>query len=267
MKLCFSTLGCTELTLGEIIELAHKHNINALEFRGIDGELDNRNIDAFKKENISKTLPALRNGGIIPVVLGTSCCFHSPDRFDAAINEGVSSIDIASSLDIPYIRVFGNDIIGDREECLKRIANGINTLCEYAKGKNVMVLLEVHGDLNTVESILSVVKLIAVPEHFGLLWDVCHTHQIYSEKWFEFYNSVKSYIRHVHIKDMDSKTAKLTQLGYGDIPLAEIIRELVSDGYEGYFSLEWEKRWHPELPELDEALSHFRELALEVQHF
>jgi len=29
---------------------------------------------------------------------------------------------------------------------------------------------------------------------------------------------------------------------------------LDKQGYEGYFSLEWEKKWHPELPVIEDAL-------------
>ena len=33
-----------------------------------------------------------------------------------------------------------------------------------------------------------------------------------------------------------------------------VMRALQDDGYEGWLSLEWERKWHPELPPLDEAL-------------
>jgi beta-glucosidase len=29
---------------------------------------------------------------------------------------------------------------------------------------------------------------------------------------------------------------------------------LTENGYEGAFSLEWEKKWHPELPPIQDAL-------------
>ena len=36
-------------------------------------------------------------------------------------------------------------------------------------------------------------------------------------------------------------------MGEGALPVAEIVRMLEKSGYTGYYSLEWEKRWHPEL--------------------
>lgn len=37
----------------------------------------------------------------------------------------------------------------------------------------------------------------------------------------------------------------LCLIGEGVIPIKEIVKTLESDGYSGYMSLEWEKKWHP----------------------
>ena len=49
MKLSFSTLGCYNFKLDDMIKLAKKYHIDALEVRGIANELDNE-IIAKKKE-------------------------------------------------------------------------------------------------------------------------------------------------------------------------------------------------------------------------
>jgi sugar phosphate isomerase/epimerase len=38
------------------------------------------------------------------------------------------------------------------------------------------------------------------------------------------------------------------------MPLPEVMSVLRRDGYNGAISLEWEKMWHPYLPDLSEAL-------------
>ena len=50
---------------------------------------------------------------------------------------------------------------------------------------------------------------------------------------------------------MPDGTFKLCHVGDGDIPIAAIVKKLIEDGFDGYFSLEWEKKWHPELPDCD----------------
>ena len=41
------------------------------------------------------------------------------------------------------------------------------------------------------------------------------------------------------------------------LPLKAVISRLRQDGYEGFYSFEWEKRWHPELPEPERALPRY----------
>ena len=43
------------------------------------------------------------------------------------------------------------------------------------------------------------------------------------------------------------------------------MEKLLSDGYKGAFSLEWEKKWHPELPPVETALERFVSLAETVR--
>ena len=43
-------------------------------------------------------------------------------------------------------------------------------------------------------------------------------------------------------------------LGEGEVPAREIVRLLVAEGYQGYLSAEWEKKWHPEIEEPEIAI-------------
>jgi sugar phosphate isomerase/epimerase len=45
--------------------------------------------------------------------------------------------------------------------------------------------------------------------------------------------------------------------GEGSLPLAEAVRLLRDNGYQGYLVLEHEKRWHQELPDPDEIFPKF----------
>ena len=88
-----------------------------------------------------------------------------------------------------------------------------------------------------------------------------HSDRAYGDGWQEFYRLIAPFIRHVHIKDClrstSSSPLKLTLPGKGDIPLKDITARLLDDGYNGYLSLEWEKRWVPELPVIEDALACF----------
>jgi fatty-acyl-CoA synthase len=63
----------------------------------------------------------------------------------------------------------------------------------------------------------------------------------------------------VHLKDA-RRTAdgwQLVLLGEGDIPVEEGLRSLHAMGYDGYISVEWEKKWHPEIAEPEIAFPQY----------
>ena len=52
---------------------------------------------------------------------------------------------------------------------------------------------------------------------------------------------------------MDGSRAIVRLPGEGGVNLPDILRRLRADGYRGCYSFEWEKRWHPEIPEPEKA--------------
>ncbi len=257
MKLCFSTLGCVEKSLSEILALTKKNDMNAIEIRGVGGILNNGEIADFSIKNATKTKNLFAESGIKPLVLGTSCAFHTAEKYEKAMDEGREAILIAQRIGFPYIRVFGNNIVPEeREASIARVADGIAALCRYASDKSVTVLLEVHADFNTVEALAPVLDVLKGYDNFGLIWDVYHSHRAYGQNWLPFYECIRPYIRHVHLKDMASD-GTLVATGDGEIPLLPIVDRLLADGYDGYFSLEWERKWKAYLAPIEEALARY----------
>lgn len=255
MKLCFSTLGCCEKSREEIIELCTRFGIFNLEIRGMGGVLDNRLIPDFTEKKIEETSKCFQKAGVAPLIIGTSCSFHEAAGFDDAVSEGIACAEIAERLGASGIRVFGNNLGENPAESTARVIDGIGRICEKSKIGGVDVLLEVHGDFNTVEALSPIVSAFKSEKNFGLIWDVCHTHKPYGDNWREFYNAFRPVIRHVHIKDI--KADKLVLPGDGELLIKPIVAQMLADGYGGAFSLEWERKWHPELCEIEEAIAAF----------
>lgn len=251
IKKCFSTLGCHDRSLREVLSLAEKYGIDALEVRGLDGIIDNGEIPCFKNENIEAARTAFAEYGVTPLVLGTSCMFHDGESLKKAMSEGRTAIGIAAKAGFKAVRVFGDRIVGEESECISRIAEGIRELCDYAKGYGVKVYHEIHGEINTMPFLDRIVEVNGDSEAFAFIWDVCHTRKTHPN-WREFYEHFKPYIAHVHMKDVTEKGHVIP--GQGIMPLKEIADYLTADGYDGYFSLEWERKWHPELPKIEDAL-------------
>ncbi len=88
------------------------------------------------------------------------------------------------------------------------------------------------------------------------VWDIHHPFRM-GESVNETWALLKPYTRHVHIKDARRRpdgSWQLVLLGEGEVPGREVVRLLVAEGYQGYLSAEWEKKWHPEIEEPEVAL-------------
>ena len=195
---------------------------------------------------------------------GSSVRFHDSALLEQNIADGKTAIDVCSRMGIPQIRVFGDKIEdpSKREEITAQVIRGLRELCTHAEGKNVNVLLEVHGNFNTIEALTPVIEALKGCKPFGILWDVQHSDKTYGDGWAAFYEFIKPYIRHVHIKDYKRDHIppyRLCLTGEGDIPLEDIMARLQKDGYAGWYSFEWEKLWQPEIPEPEIAFPHFAE--------
>ncbi len=264
MKLAFSTLGCPSWNFEKAVEEAGKLGFAGIEVRGIGRELDTAKLPCFLPENRARTRRLLKKAGVSVCCAGTSCAFDDDAKIPRALAEGRTAVDVCARMGIPFLRVFGNGIpAGERPEtAVRRVAGGIARLCAYAESASgVGVLLEVHGDFNTVERLSAVAELLRGHPSFGLLWDIQHSHAGAPGSDLAFYRSLKPLIRHVHIKDCRRENGKevLCLPGEGGLPVREIVRELLKDGYGGYFSFEWEKRWHPELEEPETAFPRYAE--------
>ncbi len=259
MRTCFSTLGCAERDLPQVIALAKAFRMDGVEFRGLGGRMRNADIPELQPEYAVAVRTALDDAGLLPVVLGTSCQFHEGVRWDTVMEEGRFSIRTAHRLGIPYIRVFGNYFRPDADTAVQRVIDGVRALLDDTADTNVSVLLEIHADFHRAEELLAIVNGVNSPR-FGLLWDVYHSDATYGDNWMTLYQQICPWIRHVHIKDYHRTDGRLCLPGDGDLPLSPILRQLEADGYDGFVSLEWERQWHPELPEIEDALDAFRKL-------
>ncbi len=262
LKLSFSTLGCPAWSLPEIIQFAAKNNYQGVEIRTIKGELDLTKCPDFSTANISTTKKMFADNNLKITDLGSSANMHFSDAAmrKQNLDEAKHYIDLAHTLETPYIRVFPNKLPADdtRKATLNIITNALQELGNYAKGSHVKVLMETHGDLVKTDELLYVIEQ-AAPQEVGLVWDVVNMWVVTKEPPAAVYQQLKKYIRHVHIKDANLVDGKeqYVLLGKGETPIKEAIQLLHRSGYNGYYSFEWEKMWHPEIAEPEIALAHY----------
>ncbi len=267
MKLSFSTLGCPAWTFDEIVETAHWFGLEGVEFRGVGDEMDLTRLPEFSGPCIAATRDRLASLGLSIPSLGSSARFHDADPALRAQNaeEALAYIRLAHSLGVPCVRVFGDKFPpGEAKEVvLERVGLALRGLAPCASDHGVRLLLETHGDFYAAHDVKAVLETADHP-HVGVLWDTHHPYRFGGDTGEETIRLLGPHIAHVHFKDSIPDPAhawgyRYVHFGEGDAPQENFLKLLKGIGYDGFLSFEHEKRWHPEIPDLEEALPVFSE--------
>jgi sugar phosphate isomerase/epimerase len=259
-RLAFSTLGCPGWPFPRILDFASSNGFSAIEIRCILGDLDLPNRPEFARDSIAATKKAIAAHGLRVSDLGSSSEMHHADaeKRGKSIADAKRFIDLAEKLEAPYVRIYGNKLEGDREECIRRVAAGMRELAVYAKPHNVTVIIESHGDFVT-SPLLKQVLTEADHSNALLLWDAHHTFVSGHEEPEFTVRELGPWIKHTHLKDSREVNgeAHYVLTGQGTVPVARQMRALAAIHYQGYFCFEWEKLWHPEIAEPEIAIADF----------
>lgn len=266
----FSTLGCPSWEWKKILDQAAEHGFAAIELRGLMSEMDLTKSPQFTGAKLKESLKDLDALGLKISGLGASTNMHEPDaaRRTKQMDEAKRFIELAHQLRSPYVRVFPNQLIKgeERSVTIDRIVVGLRELGDHAKGSGVTVIVESHGEFTTAPLLLEIIAGAKRP-NVAFLWDAHHT-CVAGEKPAETFKQLGRYIRHTHLKDSratkgDEKGRRYVLTGTGEVPVKETVKVLAAGGYKGYYSFEWEKRWHPEIEDPEIAFPHYAKVMRE----
>ncbi len=249
MKLAFSTLGCPNWSDEQILAAARENEYQGVQLRFYRGSLDLPKALAEFPGGVRNFAHQFELAGVAICCLDSSVVLSKPE-IDTA--EGERMIDLAVELRAPYLRVFGGDVPEGEslESCRARAAKKLRRLGEYGAAREVRVLLETHDAFSTGEAVAALLAA-AGDTGTGVIWDLHHPHA-HGEPLEKTVALIGSRTYHVHVKD-GKDDGTLTLLGEGDLPLRDQLAALRDMGYAGYLSLEWEKAWHPEIPDPEVA--------------
>lgn len=263
----FSTLGCPSWEWAKILEFARAHEFSAIELRGLQGTMDLPARPEFQPDRIAQSKRDVAAKGLKIACVSSSAQLHDSDpaKRKQQIADAKRFIDLAASLGAPYVRVFGNNLEGPRDEVVARIASGLHELGTYSGARGVSVIIESHGDFTDSPTLDDILTRADSP-HVGLLWDAHHTFVSGKEDPEFTVRKVGRFIRHTHLKDSvpsaDGRRYVLT--GRGDVPVRKQVEVLTATGYTGCYTFEWEKVWHPELEEPEIAIADFAEFMRKI---
>jgi len=260
MKLSFTTLGCPDWDLATIAGNAKAYGYDGVELRTApDG--NHLSPDAPDAE-VERAGKLFRDGGTpVMSVMGYSR-FAFTDPGEIAKNQQLLRrlVTVAKLLQAPFVRTFAGQVPkgSDPDSMADTVAAAIKPVAKEASGEGVMIALETHDDWCAGKRVMRVAD--AVGPGFGIVYDIFNAFTAGIEPWHVTYDLVKARIAYCHLKDgKRNAEGKMpyTLLGDGDLPIAELLAKFKADGYHGYFSFEWEKKWHPELAAPEESFPHF----------
>lgn len=178
------------------------------------------------------------------------------------MDEAKAYIDLAKKLGTPYVRVIITPNAAPMEgENILQVKRLYTELCAYAKGTGVAVLLETSGELADSSKMRKFMRDVDL-ETGGVLWDLHHPYRFFGESPAKTWENIGEWVRYLHVKDSAMQDGKLVyrMMGYGDVPVFDALKILSDHGYQGYVSLEWLKRWCPDLQEPGIVFAHYAEL-------
>jgi len=246
--LAFSTLGCSGLPLADVVELARSSGWLGLELRAADDEPVHVGLSLDERVAARELL---MSGGVTVLAVASYVKVARGEISDEeCVADALAHAELARDLGAPFVRVFP----GAEEPGAEADARAVRRLNAIAARlpDGVSVLLETHDSHPQGVDIARV--LSQVSGNVGAIWDVMHPWRT-GEPITVTKDLLAPYLKHVQVKDVRSPVERTPlPLGAGTIPLAEFYAALRELGYQGWMSLEWESKWHPEAVPLAEAL-------------
>lgn len=266
LKPAFSTVACPEWTLDRVAMAAGRMGYLGVELRTFDVSsrrfaCDPALTDPAKVRRLfadhgvqvcSIATDASFDAMVIPPVVG-----HLFTDEEVEVRKAERAIDLAASIEAPYVRVFGfrQSAIDSRKTCVGRIAGRLAKVIDHARNSGVTVLIENGGSFATSSEVLEIVEAINSP-----LLRVCYSASaasIAGENLVDGFARLDGKAPVIRLRDL--RDGKPVALGTGTIPSQPLVAaaaKAASGSTDAWSIFEWDRAWLPEIGEPEFALEH-----------
>jgi len=257
VRIAFSTLAFPDATLASAVSRGRRWGYAGVELRLIDGELIDPSISAADRARVKGTVAAAG----LPIVAVDSSIRLTDDEPGPQLRR---FLELASDWESPLVRVFGGTLAPagpdpkTRREQLRAAARVLESSVPLARRLGVAIGVETHDDFSASSAVAELLAM-ADPQWVGAVWDSHHPHRV-GEEPADVYANLGGRILLAQVKDArrtirgDGDDWQLVLLGEGEVPVRQMLGLLAAGGYRNWISVEWEKRWHPEIEEPEVAL-------------
>jgi sugar phosphate isomerase/epimerase len=262
MKLSFTTLGCPDWTLRQVVENAAKMGYDGVDIRGILEDVDVSSRPEFTT-GLNETRALFADHGVAISGIAISARYavvHEAEK-QRHFEETRRNMELAAKLDTHILRVYGGRVPDGYtvDSIMPALVENLRAIGDEAEQYDITLALETHDDWTDSGVFRRLMDEVDHPR-VRVLWDLHHPFRTTGEAAVVTYSNLAPYTVSIHVKDSvpnpdGSHTYVL--LGEGDVPLKLMLDMLVDGGYDGYAILEWEKRWHRELAEPEIAFPQY----------
>jgi sugar phosphate isomerase/epimerase len=262
MKLSFTTLGCPDWTLRQIVENAAQMGYDGVDLRGLQDEIDVSKTREFTTDlNATKALFADHGVALSGIAISARYAVVDAAEKERHFDETRRNMELAARLGAHILRVYGGKVPEGHtvDSIMPTLVENLRQIGDEAEQFDVTLALETHDDW-TDSAVFA--RLMAEVDHprVRVLWDLHHPFRTNGEPPQVTYANLAPYTVSIHVKDSVPNPGgghTYVLLGEGDVPLKAMLDMLTEGGYDGYAILEWEKRWHPELAEPEVAFPQY----------
>jgi sugar phosphate isomerase/epimerase len=196
-------------------------------------------LDAGQLDTLRETLDG--NGLKVSSIGSPIGKISIDDEFAPHLERMRHAVEVAKTLEAPYIRIFsffipeGTDPDSRRDEVLNRMS----ALADAAADSDVILVheneKEIYGDIP--RRCLDIVTSVSAP-HLQLAWDAANFVQVGVRPFTEGYAMLRPHVSYIQIKDALLADGTVVVAGAGDGEVPDTVRALRADGFDGFFSLE-----------------------------
>jgi len=245
VPLAFSTLGCHGAPLDDVLKLALSNKATGLELRAAPEEFTHTGLSAAERRELRDRI---EDAGleILAVSSYVKLCAVEEQPLEA-------HLELAADLGARGVRVFPGDEAGTADSPSAGEFRALDRIATAPKESRI--LLETHDSHSAGRKMAALLGLIDsnVAGHtVRVIWDSAHTWS-HGETPAESFALLQPWLEFVQIKQSDStQNYRPVAIEDGDFPIQDLLQALEGTDYP--LSLEWETKWHPHLPSLEETL-------------
>lgn len=233
--------------LNKQIETLRSENISFIDLRGVW----NTNVLDLTDQQVAEIKHTLDTQGIRVSAIASpigKVPINAP--FEEHLHRFRRAIDLAQFFHTPFIRIFsfyapvaGNRINGNSEGAdhsiwRNEVLSRLGELTNLARSANLILLHENEKDIygDTIDRCIDLLQNINDP-HFQAIFDPANFIQCRQIPYPDAYQVLHPWLRYIHVKDALAD-GTVVAAGEGVAHWPEILQQLHSDGYDGFFSLE-----------------------------